>query len=72
MSVSSEDVHRARGVHVCGVSITGCRLSTDHAELGTFSHGGAEALGAHGVALLSLSHALVVSVEGGVSICDNE
>jgi hypothetical protein len=72
MSVSSEDVHSAATVNVGGVSITGCRLSTDHAELGALFHGRAESLGAHGVALLSLSHALVVSVEGGVSISDNE
>jgi hypothetical protein len=35
-------------------------------------HGGAESLGTHGVALLSLSHALVVSIEGGVGISNNE
>jgi len=71
--VSAEDVHAAVRVEVGSVAITGCRLSTDHAELSALSlHGGAEASSGLQSSLLSLPHALVVSVEGGVRIGDDE
>jgi len=73
VSVSTEDVHALVRVEIGGVAITGCRLSTDHAELSALSlHGGAEASSGLQSSLLSLPHALVVSVEGGVRIGDDE
>ena len=72
MSVSSKDVHATGGVHVSRVSITSCRLSTDHSELSAFFHGRAEALSSLQTSLLSLSHALVVGIESRVGVSDDK